>query len=91
MRDALAPPGFFGPANFTFGEPLRRSAIEAAVQGVPGVAHVDGINVRLHGIGDWRAFDEAAILTDPDEIVRLQDDPDRSTLGLLRVKAAGVM
>jgi hypothetical protein len=91
VRDALAPPGFFGPANFTFGEPLRRSAIEAAVQDVPGVAHVDGINVRVHGVGDWRPFDEAAILTEPEEIIRLQDDPDRSTLGLLRVRAAGVM
>lgn len=91
VRDALAPPGFFGPANFTFGEPLRRSAIESAVQDVAGVAHVDGINVRVHGIGDWRPFDEAAILTGPDEIIRLQNDPDRSTLGLLRVRAAGVM
>lgn len=88
---ALAPPGFFGPANFTFGEPLRRSAIEAAVQDVPGVAHVDGINVRVHGVGDWRPFDEAAILTEPDEIIRMHNDPDRSTLGLLRVRAAGVM
>lgn len=91
VRDALAPPGFFAPANFTFGEPLRRSAIEAAVQSVPGVAHVDGINVRVHGISDWRPFDESAITTDPDEIIRLQDDPDHSTLGLLRVHAAGVM
>ncbi|GAA3689062.1 putative baseplate assembly protein [Arthrobacter ginkgonis] len=91
VRDALAPPGFFGPANFSFGDPLRRSAIEAAVQGVPGVAHVDAINVRVHGVGDWRPFEEAAILTDPDEIIRLQADPDRSTLGLLRIRATGVM
>ena len=55
------------------------------------MAHVDGINVRVHGVGDWRPFDEAAILTEPEEIIRLQDDPDRSTLGLLRVRAAGVM
>lgn len=91
VRGALAPPGLFGPANFTFGEPLRRSAIEAVVQHVPGVAHVDGINVRVHGVGDWWPFDTAAILTGPEEIIRLQDDPDRSTLGLLRVRVAGVM
>ena len=91
VRDVLAPPGFFAARNFTFGEPLRRSAIEAAVQGVPGVAHVDAIFVRVHGIGDWRPFEESAIATDPDEIIRLQDDPDHSTLGLLRVRAAGVM
>jgi hypothetical protein len=91
VRDVLAPPGFFAATNFTFGEPLRRSAIEAAVQGVPGVAHVDAIFVRVHGIGDWRPFEESAIATDPDEIIRMQDDPDHSTLGLLRVRAAGVM
>lgn len=91
VRDALAPPGFFAPANFTFGTPLRRSALEAAVQEVPGVAHVDRINVRVHGVGDWRLFDEAAILTAPGEIIRLQNDPDRSTLGLLRVRTVGVM
>ncbi|WP_067465702.1 hypothetical protein [Nocardia amamiensis] len=91
VRDRLAPPGFFAPANFTFGEPLHRSAVEAAVQGVPGVAHVDALNVRVHGVGDWRPFTEAAIAADPDEIIRLQDDPNHSTLGLLRVHAAGVM
>jgi hypothetical protein len=58
---------------------------------VPGVAHVEAINVRVHGVGDWRPFVEAALLTEPGEIIRLQDDPDRSTLGLLRVQATGVM
>ena len=91
VRERLARPGLFAPDNFTFGDPLRRSTVEAAVQAVPGVAHVEAINVRVHGVGDWRPFDEAAIRTDPDEIIRLQDDPDRSTLGLLRVRATGVM
>lgn len=91
VRDRLMPPGFFDPDNFTFGDPLRRAAIEAAVQDVPGVAHVDGFSIRIHGIGDWRDFSEAEIATDPDQIIRLQNDPDRSTLGLLRVEATGVM
>jgi hypothetical protein len=61
------------------------------VQDVPGVAHVDGFSIRIHGIGDWRDFSEAEIAADPDQIIRLQNDPDRSTLGLLRVEATGVM
>ena len=90
VRDRLAPPGFFAPANFTFGEPLRRSAVEAAVQGVQGVAH-GAPHVRVHGVGNWRPFTEAAIAAGADEIIRLQDDPDHSTLGLLRIRAVGVM
>lgn len=91
VRERLAPPGFFDPENFTFGAPLRRSAIEAAVQDVPGVAHVDAMAIRIHRFGGWRDFTEAEIEPNSDQIVRLQDDPDRSTLGLLRVEATGVM
>jgi hypothetical protein len=91
VRDVLAPPGFFAPSNFTFGDSLRRSAIEAAVQDVPGVAHVDGIAIRVHGIGDWREFGEAELAADAGEIIRLQNDFNRSTLGLLRVSAVGAM
>jgi hypothetical protein len=91
VRDAIAPPGFFDPDNFTFGQPLIRSALEAAVQRVPGVAHVETIAIRIHGVCDWRPFDEAELPVDADTIVRLQNDPDRSTLGLLRIKSAGGM
>ena len=36
-------PGFFDPDNFTFGTPLRRSALEAAIVGVEGVEAVTEI------------------------------------------------
>lgn len=91
VEDRLMPQGFFNPDNFTFGDPLRRAAIEAAVQDVPGVAHVDGMLIRIHRFGGWRDFSEADITTEPDQIIRLQDDPDRSTLGILRVQATGTM
>jgi predicted phage baseplate assembly protein len=43
------PPGFFAPDNFTFGQPLERSALEAAIQAVPGVAGVTCIRFRVRG------------------------------------------
>jgi hypothetical protein len=85
VRAALVAPGFFGPDNFTFGTPLVRSALEAAVQAVPGVRFVDGIRIRVHGIGDWRDFTESELVPAANQIVRLQDDPDRAAMGLLRV------
>lgn len=85
VRAALAAPGFFAPDNFTFGTPLVRSALEAAVQAVPGVRFVEGIRIRVRGIGDWRDFTEAELVPAANQIVRLQDDPDRAAMGLLRV------
>jgi hypothetical protein len=87
IRAALVAPGFFGPDNFTFGTPLVRSALEAAVQAVPGVRFVDGIRIRVHGIGDWRDFAEAELVPAANQIVRLQDDPDRAAMGILRVRS----
>jgi hypothetical protein len=86
---------FFAPDRFTFGTPLIRSALEAAVQAVPGVRFVDAIRVRVHGIGDWRSFSEDELLPADDQIIRLQDDPDRAAMGILtihsdRVSAGGV-
>lgn len=86
---ALSPPGFFAPDNFTFGTPLVRSSLEAAVQAVPGVKFVDAINIRVQGMGDWRPFTEFELLAGPSQIIRLQNDPDRAALGLLRVKSHG--
>lgn len=91
VRRALVPPGFFAPDNFTFGQPLYRSALEAAVQAVPGVAHVEAIRIRVLGKGDWRAFAEPVLEAGPSEIIRLQNDPARSTLGLLLVRSHGVL
>lgn len=91
LRAALAAPGFFAPDNFSFGTPLIRSALEAAAQGVPGVAHVDAIRIRVHGQGTWRDFVEDALTVAPEQIVRLADDRDRSTLGMLAVAATGVL
>jgi hypothetical protein len=85
VREALRPPGFFAPDRFSFGMPLRRSALEAAIQAVPGVRFVDALRIRVHSQGEWRTFTEAELPAAPHQIVRLQDDPDRAAMGILSV------
>jgi hypothetical protein len=86
---ALANPGFFNPDNFTFGTPLRRSAVEAAVQAVPGVKGVDVILVRVRRRREWRVFDDPEISVGPRQIIRLQNDPLFPARGSLSVSGHG--
>ncbi len=48
-----SPPAFFAPDNFTFGTPLDRSPLEAAIQQVAGVRAVEDITFRRRGVLDW--------------------------------------
>ena len=88
-RDALASPGFFHPDNFNFGSPLRRSAIEAAVQAVPGVKGVDSIRVRVRRRHEWHDFTMAEIVPGAGQIIRLENDPQHPSRGSLRVTGHG--
>jgi hypothetical protein len=87
VQQALSAPGFFAPDNFTFGRALHRSALEAAVQDVPGVLAVETIRLRVRRRGDWRTFTEPALETEPWQIIRLQNDPLFPERGSLRVVA----
>jgi hypothetical protein len=89
VETALAAPGFFGPDNFTFGQALRRSALEAAVQAVPGVTGVDAISYRLRGRQDWQSFSASEIAAGPGQIIRLENDPVHPGRGSLSVSAHG--
>jgi hypothetical protein len=75
----------FAPDRFTFGTPLVRSELEARVQAVKGVRFVDAIRIRVRGIGGWRPFAEEVLRPAPDQILRLQDDPDGAAMGILTV------
>lgn len=78
-----APDPFFHPDNFTFGTPLYRASLEAAVQAVPGVLAVEEILIRVRGLTDWRLFDENVFAVSDDQILRVQNDPrfpDRGSL-----------
>ncbi len=89
VTKALAAPGFFAPNNFTFGQPLRRSALESAVQCVPGVKGVEEIRLRVRRRLDWQDFTQPELSVEPWQIVRLQNDPQYPGRGSLTVKAHG--
>jgi hypothetical protein len=81
--------GFFVADRFTFGTPLERSRLEAAIQGVPGVAGVLSIRYRR------RAFvpnfvdlpDEFTLAVD--EILRIDNDSNHPERGSVAVHVYG--
>jgi hypothetical protein len=77
--------GFFDPDNFTFGTPLRRAALEAAIQEVSGVRAVEEIRIRARGITGWRVMDELTFEVHDDQIIRLQNDPKFPERGSLKI------
>ncbi|MFW6174517.1 MAG: hypothetical protein ACOC5K_01935, partial [Chloroflexota bacterium] len=82
-------PGFFSPDNFTFGDPLERSALEAAIQSAGGVLAVRSIAIRRQGWFDWRPMTELTYEVADDEVIRLENDPDHPDRGTLRLDMEG--
>jgi hypothetical protein len=84
--------GLLDHDNFPFGAPLQRSALEAALQAVPGVIAVEDIEVRRRGWHDWRSFSEYAYTVGANEMIRIYNDrnlPERGSVQLfLEVSAA---
>lgn len=78
--------GFFDPDNFTFGTPLRRAELEAAVQSVPGVKGVEIIRLRARGSTDWLVFTALTFEVADDQIIRLQNDPRFPERGSLLIE-----
>ncbi len=79
---------FFDPDHFSFGDPLRRAMLEAAVQAVPGVRGVTGICLRQRGIGPWMPFTAAAFAVPMNGIVRLDNDPLHPGRGTLQIRVS---
>jgi hypothetical protein len=81
--------GFFYVDNFTFGQPLESSALEAAIQNAYGVAGVHQILYRQRGIiVDYVPLpDEVTI--QPNQILRVDNDPSRPERGSLLVYVDG--
>jgi hypothetical protein len=77
--------GFFDPDNFTFGTPLRRSALEAAIQDVAGVRGVEKMCIRARGITELREFVELTFNVGHDQVIRLQNDARLPEHGSLRI------
>lgn len=81
--------GFFQVDNFTFGVPLERSALAAAVQSAYGVAGILSIQVRRRGVTPGFVFMPDAIPVGGDEIVRVDNDPNQPEFGSLKVIVEG--
>jgi hypothetical protein len=82
-------PGFFNPDRFTFGQPLERSALEAAVQRVPGVDGVRAITYRRRGQRQAYVRLPDTLAVSHDHIVRCDNDPSLPDHGSLNVIVKG--
>ena len=83
------PLAFFDPDNFSFGQPLPRSALEAAIQAVPGVRGVERVRLRLRHHRALLDFDEAELAVAPSQILRCTHDPTRPEQGSVTVFTEG--
>jgi predicted phage baseplate assembly protein len=96
VRDALGDTervdgstGFFHPDRWTFGLALERSALEAAIQQVPGVDGVVALSYRRRGRARASAPMPDLVEIGRDEILRVDDNPSRPERGSLRVEVRG--
>jgi hypothetical protein len=81
--------GFFAPDNFTFGTPLQRALLEAAIQAVPGVRAVVRIEIRRRGRHDWRSFTDFSLDVALNEVIRVENDPLHPGRGSVRLCMEG--
>lgn len=80
-----APPPFFDPDNFGFGDPLWRADMEACIAAVPGVLAVEFIRARRRGETELSEFDGLKIEVGDDRILQVRNDPRRPDEGSIRV------
>lgn len=81
--------GFFYYDNFTFGQPLERSALEAAIQKSYGVAGVVSIQYRERGLTSGFIDMPDQVEIGSDQILRVDNDPSRPERGSLQVIVRG--
>jgi predicted phage baseplate assembly protein len=89
LREALSVRRFFHPDAFTFGTPLERSALEAAVQSVNGVGGVLSIRYRRRGTTGGFLPLPPTLRAAKDEILRVDNDPSRPERGAIRIVVEG--
>jgi len=81
--------GFFHADRWTFGMFLERSALEAAIQNVYGVAGVVAIQYRQRGITNTFLDLPETLQILVDAILRLDNDPSRPERGSLNITVEG--
>jgi predicted phage baseplate assembly protein len=82
-------PGLFYPDNFTFGQSVYLSQIYAAAQGVDGVAWARVTTFQEQGKLETSALGSGVLKLNRLEIARLDNDPNYSEHGVLRLKMMG--
>jgi hypothetical protein len=92
---ALSPIGpgaadaFFAVSRFVFGQPLQRSALEAAIQAVPGVAGVTCIEYRKRNLTAGFTEMGDVVTVGSNQILRCDNDPSLPNHGALAVAVQG--
>jgi hypothetical protein len=81
--------GYFHPDRFTFGTPLERSTLEDAVQDVHGVDGVTDVRYRRRGHTPGYIEMPDAVEVGADEVIRVENDPNRPERGSLRIVLRG--
>jgi predicted phage baseplate assembly protein len=89
IQSADGTTGFFFFDNFTFGTPLERSALEAAIQKAHGVAGVVSILYRQRSAFPLFIEMPDEVQVNTDQIVRVDNDPSRPDRGSLKVHVEG--
>jgi hypothetical protein len=86
---ATGPTAFFFADRFTFGTPLYRSRLEAAIQNVPGVLGVLSITYRQRGTFSGFQVLPETLSPAANQILRVENDPSWPERGTIRVIAEG--
>jgi hypothetical protein len=82
-------PGFFQFDNFTFGQPLERSALEAAIQEAHGVAGVLSIQFRRRGFTPGFVPMPDTVTVPVNQIILVENDPSLPERGSIVVIVKG--
>ncbi|WP_296425900.1 hypothetical protein [Yoonia sp.] len=77
--------GYFHPDRFTFGQPLRRPDLEAAIGRVAGVRAVFDIMIRQRGSVNWTLFNTPRITVADNRNLKVENNPDRPGQGSIQI------
>ena len=81
--------GFFYVDRFTFGTPLERSALEAAIQGCAGVRGVLALRYRRRGLTPGYIDMPDRVEVGVDEIILVDNDPNFPEKGSINITLGG--
>ena len=79
--------GFFHPDRWTFGQELHASQILGRIQAIDGVEHV--ISISLKRWHDKTPGTDRIVNLRSNEIIQVQNDPDRLETGFIRFNLQG--